>query len=169
MGTGEKLGDLEPFHPDRIAKRILGMGDVLTLIEKAEQSFDDKKAAELEEKILANKFDFDDYLDSMAQIKKMGPLDKILGMVPGIDKNALKNVQIDDKQIARTEAMIKSMTRRERQNPEIINPSRKRRIAAGSGNRVEDVNRLLKGFEQMQAMMKKMGRVPNRVHKKKRK
>ena len=167
MGTGEKLGDLEPFYPDRMAKRILGMGDMLTLIEKAEQSFDDKKAAELEEKILANKFDFDDYLDSMAQIKKMGPLDKLLGMVPGVDKSALKNVQIDDRQIARTEAMIKSMTKRERQYPEIINPARKRRIAAGSGNKVEDVNRLLKGFEQMRQMMKKMGKNPNRIHKKK--
>ena len=170
VGTGEKLGDLEPFHPDRMASRILGMGDMLSLIEKAEQAFDDKKAAELEAKILKNKFDFNDYLDNIQQLKNMGPIDKLLGMVPGINKAALKDVQIDEKQISHTEAIIQSMTKKERENPDIINPSRKKRIAAGSGRTVEEVNRLLKGFDQMKGMMKKFGK--NKVskgHKKRRK
>ena len=156
MGTGEKLGDLEPFHPDRMASRILGMGDVLSLIEKAEKSFDEKKALELEEKIRKNKMDLNDFLDNMQQLRNMGPLDQIMGMVPGVNKQALKGVELNEKQISRTEAVILSMTPAERENPEIINASRKKRIAAGCGLKVEDVNRLLKSFEQMKTMMKKV-------------
>lgn len=171
VGTGEKLGDIEPFHPDRMASRILGMGDMLSLIEKAEQAFDEKQAAQLEEKIMQNRFDFNDYLDNMKQIKNMGPIDKLLGMIPGVNAAALKDVQIDEKQIAHTEAMILSMTAKERSDPSIINASRKRRIAAGSGRTVEEVNRLLKGFDQMKEMMKRFGGKKNRVkkHKKKKK
>ncbi len=156
MGTGEKLGDLEPFHPDRMASRILGMGDVLSLIEKAEKSFDEKKALELEEKIRKNKMDLNDFLDNMQQLKNMGPLDQIMGMMPGVNKQALKGAEINEKQIDRTEAVILSMTPAERENPEIINASRKKRIAAGCGLKVEDVNRLLKSFEQMKTMMKRV-------------
>ena len=156
MGTGEKLGDLEPFHPDRMASRILGMGDVLSLIEKAEKSFDEKKALELEEKIRKNKMDLNDFLDNMQQLRNMGPLDQIMGMMPGVNKQALKGAEINEKQISRTEAVILSMTPAERENPEIINASRKKRIAAGCGLKVEDVNRLLKSFEQMKTMMKKV-------------
>lgn len=171
VGTGEKLGDIEPFHPDRMASRILGMGDMLSLIEKAEQAFDEKQAAQLEEKIMQNRFDFNDYLDNMKQIKNMGPIDKLLGMIPGVNAAALKDIQIDEKQIAHTEAMILSMTAKERSDPSIINASRKRRIAAGSGRTVEEVNRLLKGFDQMKEMMKRFGGKKNRVkkHKKKKK
>lgn len=156
IGTGEKMGDLEQFHPDRMASRILGMGDVLTLIEKAEQTFDEKKAAELEKKIMKNRFDFNDFLDNMRQIKTMGPLDNLLKMIPGASKLAKQDISVDEKQLARTEAMILSMTKKERERPDIITPSRKRRIAAGSGMRVEDVNRLLKSFDQMKTMMKQM-------------
>ncbi len=154
-GTGEKMGDLEPFHPDRMASRILGMGDMLTLIEKAEQAFDEKKAAELEKKMLKNKFDMNDFLDSLNQMRNIGPLENILKMMPGAAKLP-KDISVDEKQIKRTEAIILSMTKRERSNPAIINPSRKRRIAAGSGTKVEDVNRLLKSFDQMKVMMKRM-------------
>lgn len=157
VGTGEKLGDLEQFHPDRMASRILGMGDVLTLIEKAEQAFDEKQAEELEEKLRSSRYDFNDYLESMRQLKKMGPLENILSMVPGVDKKALQNVKIDDKQLAHVEALILSMTEEERSNPGIINPSRKRRIAAGAGRTVEEVNKMLKGLEQMKQMMKRFG------------
>lgn len=157
IGTGEKLGDIEPFHPNRMASRILGMGDMLSLIEKAEQAFDEKQAAALEEKILQNKFDFNDYLENMKQLKNMGPLDKLIGMIPGVNQAAIKDIQIDEKQLAHTEAMILSMTKKERSYPEMINASRKRRIAAGSGRTVEEVNRLLKGFDQMKDMMKKFG------------
>ncbi len=156
IGTGEKMGDLEQFHPDRMASRILGMGDVLTLIEKAEQTFDEKKAAELEKKIMKNRFDFNDFLDNMRQIKTMGPLDNLLKMIPGASKLAKQDISVDERQLARTEAMILSMTKKERERPDIITPSRKRRIAAGSGMRVEDVNRLLKSFDQMKTMMKQM-------------
>ncbi|MBQ2273465.1 MAG: signal recognition particle protein [Clostridia bacterium] len=157
MGTGEKIGDLEPFHPDRMASRILGMGDVLTLIEKAEKAFDEKKAAELEEKFRQNSFDMNDFLDSLDQMKSMGPLDDVVKMIPGmkVPKNA--DLHVDERQIARTEALILSMTPQERERPDIINPSRKRRIAAGSGMKVEDVNRLLNSFSQMKTMMKKYG------------
>ena len=149
--------------------RILGMGDMLSLIEKAEQAFDEKQAAQLEEKIMQNRFDFNDYLDNMKQIKNMGPIDKLLGMIPGVNAAALKDVQIDEKQIAHTEAMILSMTAKERSDPSIINASRKRRIAAGSGRTVEEVNRLLKGFDQMKEMMKRFGGKKNRVKKHKKK
>ena len=154
IGTGEKLDAIEPFHPDRMASRILGMGDVLSLIEKAEQAFDEKKAAELEQKIRESTFTLDDYLDQFAQIKNMGSLDQLMGMVPGMNQNALKDAKIDEKAIARTEAIIKSMTPKERAKPEILNASRKKRIAAGSGTKVEDVNKLLKQFEQTRQLMK---------------
>ena len=156
IGTGEKMEDLESFHPDRMASRILGMGDMLTLIEKAEQTFDEKKAIEPEKKIMKNRFDFNDFLENMRQIKTMGPLDNLLKMIPGANKLAEKDLSVDERQLARTEAIILSMTKKERERPDIITPSRKRRIAAGSGTRVEDVNRLLKSFEQMKAMMKQM-------------
>ena len=156
IGIGEKLDAIEPFYPDRMASRILGMGDVLSLIEKAEQAFDQKQAAELEKKIRAATFTLDDYLAQFAQIKKMGNIESLLGMMPGINKGALKDAKIDEKQLARTEAIIKSMTMREREKPEIINASRKMRIAKGSGTSVEDVNKLLKQFDAVRKMMKQM-------------
>ena len=156
IGIGEKLDAIEPFYPDRMASRILGMGDVLSLIEKAEQAFDQKQAAELEKKIRAATFTLDDYLAQFAQIKKMGNIESLLGMMPGMNKGALKDAKIDEKQIARTEAIIKSMTMREREKPEIINASRKMRIAKGSGTTVEDVNKLLKQFDTVRKMMKQM-------------
>ncbi len=171
-GVGEKLSDLEQFHPDRMASRILGMGDVLTLIEKAEQEFDAKAAEKLEQKMRTNSFNFNDFLEQLANVKKMGPLDKLLEMIPGIDKNALKDVKFDPKEMARVEGIIHSMTDAERENPDIINPSRKRRIAAGSGMKVEDVNRLLKRFEESKKMMKKLGgfgKPSSHHHKKKKK
>lgn len=155
-GTGEKLENLEVFHPERMASRILGMGDVLTLIEDAESKIDAKKVGEIEKKIRQNKMDLNDLLDQLNQVRKMGPLKSILSKLPGMDKQ-LKDVDIDDRQMDRVAAIILSMTPAERENPSIINPSRKRRIANGSGMRVEDVNRLLKQFEQMQQMMKKLG------------
>ena len=154
IGVGEKLDMIEPFYPDRMASRLLGMGDVLTLIEKAEQSFDEKKALEAAEKLRANRFTLSDYLDQMGQLKNMGDLDSILGMIPGLDAKALKGAKIDDKAMARQEAIILSMTTAERENPSILNSSRKKRIAAGSGTSVVDVNRLLKQFEAMQQMTK---------------
>ncbi|MBR0353307.1 MAG: signal recognition particle protein [Oscillospiraceae bacterium] len=154
IGTGEKLDMIEPFHPDRMASRILGMGDVLTLIEKAEQSFDEKKALEAAEKLRANRFTLSDYLDQMGQLKNMGDLESIVGMIPGMDAKALKGAKIDDKAMARQEAIILSMTPAERENPSLLNSSRKKRIAAGSGTAVVDVNRLLKQYESMQQMMK---------------
>ena len=169
MGTGEKAGDLEPFHPDRMASRILGMGDMLSLIEKAEQAFDEKKAEELQEKMLKNKFDLNDYLENMQQVKNMGPIDKLLGMIPGVDQSKLKDVDIDEKQIARVEAIIYSMTMKEITRPEILNASRKRRIAAGSGRSVEEINKLLKGFDQAKEMMKRFGGKIPMMRKKKKK
>ena len=154
IGTGEKLDAIEPFHPDRMASRILGMGDVLSLIEKAEQAYDEKKALELEKKIRESTFTLDDYLDQFAQLKNMGSLEQIMGMMPGMKAGALKDAKIDEKAIARTEAIIKSMTKRERQKPDILNASRKKRIAAGSGTTVEEVNKLLKQFEQTRTLMK---------------
>ncbi len=153
-GHGEKLDDLELFYPDRMASRILGMGDVLTLIDKAQEAFDEKKALELEKKIKSQTFDLNDFLEQFQQMKNMGPLDQLMGMVPGVDKKALKNVSIDEKKMAQTEAIIKSMTKRERERPDIINYSRRKRIADGSGTTVSQVNALLKQFEQMQKMMK---------------
>ena len=153
VGVGEKLGDLDVFHPERMASRILGMGDVLSLIEKAEQTLDEKKAAELEEKLRKNKFDMNDLLDQLQQVKKMGSIKDILGMIPGVGKK-LDNVDIDERQFDKTRAIILSMTPAEREKPEIINPSRKRRIAAGCGMQVEDVNKLLAQHRQMQKMFK---------------
>ena len=154
VGVGEKIDAIEPFYPDRMASRILGMGDVLSLIEKAEQAYDEKQAKALEKKIRDATFTLDDYLDQFAQLKKMGNIESLLGMMPGVNASALKDAKIDEKQMARTEAIIKSMTRREREKPEIINASRKQRIAKGSGTSVEDVNKLLKQFEQTRKMMK---------------
>ena len=154
IGTGEKLDMIEPFHPDRMASRILGMGDMLTLIEKAEQSFDQKKALEAAERLKSNRFTLSDYLDQMAQLKNMGDLESIMGMIPGMDAKALKGAKIDEKAMARQEAIILSMTQAERSNPSILNSSRKKRIAAGSGTSVVDVNRLLKQFEAVQQLTK---------------
>ena len=154
VGMGEKLDQIEPFHPDRMASRILGMGDMLSLIEKAEQAFDEKKAAELEKKMRENTFTLEDYLDQFRQIKGMGSMEQLLGMMPGIKPGALKDAKIDEKAIDRVEAIILSMTPKERTHPDIIDFKRKRRIAAGSGNSVEEVNKLLKQFEQTRKMMK---------------
>ena len=158
VGIGEKLdaSNIEPFYPDRMASRILGMGDMLSLIEKAQQAFDEKKAEELERKMRQNRMTLDDFLDQMRQIKKMGSMQNILKMIPGINAKQLEGAKIDEKQISRTEAIILSMTKQERDNPSILNSSRKKRIAAGSGTRVEDVNRMLKQFEATQAMAKKL-------------
>ncbi|MBE6538924.1 MAG: signal recognition particle protein [Ruminococcaceae bacterium] len=156
VGMGEKLDTIEPFYPDRMASRILGMGDVLSLIEKAEQAFDEKKAAELEEKMRKQTFTLDDYLDQFEQIKKMGSMEQLMGMIPGMKPSQMQDAKIDEKQLARTEAIIKSMTRLEREKPEIINANRKKRIAAGSGVTVEEVNKLLRQFDQMKKMMKQL-------------
>ena len=154
IGVGEKLDQIEPFHPDRMARRILGMGDVLTLIDKAQEQFDAKKAAELEEKIRQQIFTLDDYLDQMAQLKNMGGLDQIAGMIPGMKPGALKDAKVDEKMLLHQEAIIKSMTKREREHPEILNASRRLRIAKGSGTSVEEVNKLLKQYEQIKKLMK---------------
>ncbi|AEY65998.1 signal recognition particle protein [Clostridium sp. BNL1100] len=153
---GEKLNDIEPFFPDRMASRILGMGDVLSLIEKAQEAYDEKKAIELEKKMRTMTFTLEDFLDQMQQIKKMGPIGDLLGMMPGVDSKALKDIDIDEKQMGRTEAIIQSMTRKERLDPSIINGSRRKRISAGSGTTIQEVNALLKQFEQMKKMMKMM-------------
>ena len=155
-GIGEKLDGIEPFHPDRMASRILGMGDILTLIEKAEQSFDEKKAQELAEKLMKNRFTLTDFYEQLIQLKSMGSLSDIAGMIPGVDSKALAGASIDEKAMSRTEAIILSMTPAERDNPSLLNSSRKKRIARGSGTQVVDVNRLLKQFEQMQTLTKQM-------------
>ncbi len=157
VGVGEKLDQVEVFHPDRMASRILGMGDMLSLIEKAQQNFDAKKAAELEQKLRKNKFTLTDFYDQMAQLKNMGSLTEIAGMLPGMNAKALEGATVDEGALSRTEAIILSMTPAEREDPSLLNNSRKKRIAAGSGTKVEDVNRLLKQFEQMQQFMKQMG------------
>ncbi len=154
-GVGEKLDELDEFHPDRMASRILGMGDVLSLIERVESEMDQKKAEEAARKLEENRFDMNDLLEQFRQIKKMGSLKSILSMLPGMDKQ-LRDVDIDDRQLLRIEAIIKSMTKKEREKPDIINASRRRRIAAGSGMRVEDVNKLLRQYEQMKKMFKQM-------------
>lgn len=156
VGMGEKLNDLEPFHPERIASRILGMGDVLTLIEKAQQGIDEQKAKELEAKFRRAEFNFEDFLDQMQQVKKMGPISQLLGMLPGMNGAKLNEIQgqIDEKQMDYIEAIILSMTKEERLNPSLLNMSRKKRIAKGSGRDIQEVNRLIKQFEQMQSMMK---------------
>lgn len=158
-GTGERSGDLEPFHPERMASRILGMGDVLSLIEKAQDNFDIKKAEELEKKIRSKQFTLEDFLGQMQEIKKMGPMDQILGMLPGMGNKIPLNAQVDENKLARTEAIIRSMTKAERSNPVIINSSRKKRIASGSGTSIQDVNRLLKEFEQMLKLFKNMNQI----------
>ncbi|WP_397537488.1 signal recognition particle protein [Rummeliibacillus pycnus] len=157
VGMGEKMDALEPFHPERMASRILGMGDVMSLIEKAQATVDEEKAKELEEKFKTQSFTLDDFLEQMGQVKKLGPLDEILKMLPGANKiKGLENAKIDDKQIGHIEAIILSMTPAEKTNPEIINASRKKRIAKGSGSSVQDVNRLIKQFDDMKKMMKQM-------------
>ncbi len=155
VGMGEKLSDLEQFHPDRMASRILGMGDVESLIEKAQNAIDEEKAKEMEQKMKKASFDFNDFLDSMAQMEKMGGMQDMLSMLPGMGSQ-LKNVEIDEKQLNRPKSIILSMTKEERANPDIINPSRKKRIAAGAGVEISEVNRLMKQFEQMRKMMKQM-------------
>lgn len=154
IGVGEKMDDIEPFYPDRMASRILGMGDVLSLIEKAEQAFDAKKAKELESKIRSAELDLNDFLDQMQQLKNMGSMQDVLSMMPG--GNKLSAAAVDEKALARTEAIVKSMTMKERKNPSVINGSRRKRIAAGSGTTIQDVNRLLSQFEQMKKMMKQL-------------
>lgn len=167
-GIGEKLDDLELFHPERMASRILGMGDVLTLIEKAQVGYDESQAGEMIKKMKDQGFDMDDLLDQMRQIKKMGSLKSVMSMLPGVG-DKLKDADVDDKQLVYIEAMITSMTFEERKKPSIINPSRKRRIAAGSGRDVSDVNRLLKQLEQMQKMMKQIGTMGAKKFSKKKK
>lgn len=154
VGTGEKLDTIEPFYPDRMASRILGMGDVLTLIEKAEQAYDEKKAAELEQKLRQQTFTLEDYLEQFRQVKKMGSVDQLLAMMPGIKPGQLKDAKIDEKALGRTEAIILSMTPAERVHPDILNASRRRRIAKGAGTSVEEVNKLLRQFDQIKSLMK---------------
>jgi len=161
-GIGEKLDQIEVFHPDRMASRILGMGDMLTLIEKAEQTFDEKKAQEMAAKLMKNRFTLADYYEQLTQLKSMGSISDIAGMLPGVDTKALAGAKIDESMMKKTEAIILSMTKYERDNPSVLNSNRKKRIAAGSGTQVVDVNRLLKQFEAMQAMTKQMtkGKLP---------
>ncbi|MDR3311413.1 MAG: signal recognition particle protein [Oscillospiraceae bacterium] len=168
-GTGEKLDQIEAFHPDRMAGRILGMGDILTLIEKAEQQFDDKKARETAEKLAKNKFTLQDYYEQIGQLRQMGGLDQIAGMIPGMDAKALSGAQLDERVMTKTEAIILSMTRRERDDPSVLNSSRKRRIALGSGTEVVDVNRLLKQYDSMKQMTKMLskGKLPGALGGKK--
>jgi signal recognition particle subunit SRP54 len=156
-GMGEKLDALETFHPDRIASRILGMGDVLSLVEKAQETIDEKRALELQEKLLKAQFTLEDFREQLQQLKKMGPLDDLMGMIPGMSK--FKGMQPQEKDLIKVEAIINSMTKQERGSPPIIGGSRKKRIARGSGTSVADVNRLLKQFQQMQKMMKQMRRM----------
>lgn len=167
VGMGEKMDALEPFYPDRMASRILGMGDVLTLIEKAQAEVDAEKAKEMEKKLRTASFTFEDFLEQMAQVRKMGPLNDLIKMLPGANKiKGLKDVNIDEKAMDRIEAIVRSMTIKERQNPEIINASRRRRIAAGSGTTVQEVNRLLKQFEEMRKMMKQFTKMNDKARKK---
>ena len=167
VGMGEKLDQIEVFHPDRMASRILGMGDVLSLIEKAEQSFDQKKALELQEKLRKNKFTLTDFYEQMTQLKNMGSLTDIAGMLPGVKASDLEGATMDEKLLQRMEAIITSMTPYERENPNVLNSSRKKRIAAGSGTQVVDVNRLLKQFELLQTMTKQFsgGKLPRSMRK----
>lgn len=166
-GMGEKLDALEPFHPDRMASRILGMGDMLTLIEKAQTAVDHEKAAELERKMRKMEFTFDDFLEQLTQVRNMGPLDEILGMMPGAGKmKGLKDLKVDEKALGKVEAIVRSMTPKEKHQPEVINASRRKRIATGSGTTVQDVNRLLKQFEDMKKMMKQMTQMSSKKKKK---
>lgn len=164
-GMGEKMDELEPFYPDRMASRILGMGDVLTLIEKAQANMDEKKAMELEKKIRTQSFTFEDFLDQLQQMKKMGPLSSLLDMIPGMNSGKMKGLQVDDKEMGRTEAIIHSMTKKERVDPNIINANRRKRIAAGSGTSVQEVNKLLKNFEQTKKMMKQFAGMEKDIKK----
>ena len=165
IGTGEKLENIEVFHPDRMASRILGMGDMLTLIEKAEQQFDMQKAQQLAEKLKKNHFTLQDYYDQIVQMKGMGSMEEILGMMPGVNAKALEGAAIDEKALAHTEAIILSMTPREREDPSILNSSRKKRIAAGCGLQVVDVNRLLKQFDMAQQVTKQMSKLAGKRRK----
>jgi signal recognition particle subunit SRP54 len=166
-GVGEKLDQIEVFHPDRMASRILGMGDMLSLIEKAEQNFNEQKALELQEKLRKNKFTLTDYLDQMAQLKNMGSLTELAGMIPGVKASDLEGAKVDEKAIAHMEAIILSMTPYERENPNVLNASRKRRIAAGCGLPVADINKLLKQYEMLQAMTKQFsgGKLPKNLRR----
>ncbi|TZE83377.1 signal recognition particle protein [Calorimonas adulescens] len=157
VGTGEKMDALEPFHPDRLASRILGMGDVLSLIEKAQENYDIKKAEELQEKLLKQQFTLEDFLDQLQQIKRMGPLSQLVEMIPGLSPKQLAGVNINDRDVSKIEAIINSMTKAERKDPSIINGSRRKRIAMGSGTSIQDVNRLLKEFSETKKMMKMFG------------
>jgi signal recognition particle subunit SRP54 len=162
--TGEKLAEFEPFHPDRMASRILGMGDVLSFIEKAEKAVDEKQAQELERKIRDKQFGLDDFLDQMKQIRRMGPISNMLGMLPGMGAmKQLKGVKVDERELDRLEAIVTSMTIAERRDPSIIDGSRRKRIAAGSGTNVQAVNQLIKQFGQMQKMMRRIqqGKMPS--------
>ncbi len=153
ISLGEKLDSIEIFHPDRLASRILGKGDIVSLVEKAQAQVDEKEAEDLQKKLMSNKFDFDDFLKQIKMIKKMGSLKSLLGMIPGVGAQ-LKNIDVDDKQLVKVESIIQSMTKAERKNPKILNGSRRKRIARGSGNSIQDVNRLLKQFKEMQKMMR---------------
>ncbi len=166
VGMGEKFDQLEAFHPNRMASRILGMGDVLSLIEKAQANIDEKKAMELEQKIRTQQFTFDDFLDQLEQMKSLGPIDELLGMIPGMNSKALKGLDVGEKDIKKIEAIIQSMNKKERTNPEIINSSRRKRIAEGSGTGVQDVNKLLKQFKETKKMMKKFTDMEKTMKKK---
>ena len=167
VGMGEKMDALEPFHPERMASRILGMGDVMSLIEKAQENVDEEKSKELEEKFRTQSFTLDDFLDQLQQVKKMGPLDELLKMMPGANKiKGLENAKVDEGQMGRVEAVIQSMTKKERNTPEIINANRRKRIAKGSGTSIQDVNRLLKQFEDMKKMVKQMSGMQQKGKKK---
>ncbi|MDR4937196.1 signal recognition particle protein [Rossellomorea marisflavi] len=167
VGMGEKMDALEAFHPERMASRILGMGDVLSLIEKAQANVDEEKAKELEQKMRTMSFTFDDFLEQLGQVKQMGPLDELLKMMPGANKmKGLDKLQVDDKQIVHVEAIIQSMSKKEKTNPEVINASRRKRIAKGSGTSIQEVNRLLKQFEDMKKMMKQMSGMQGKGKKK---
>ncbi|MEW4307355.1 signal recognition particle protein [Rossellomorea marisflavi] len=167
VGMGEKMDALEAFHPERMASRILGMGDVLSLIEKAQANVDEEKAKELEQKMRTMSFTFDDFLEQLGQVKQMGPLDELLKMMPGASKmKGLDKLQVDDKQIVHVEAIIQSMSKKEKTNPEVINASRRKRIAKGSGTSIQEVNRLLKQFEDMKKMMKQMSGMQGKGKKK---
>ncbi len=163
---GEKMDELEEFHPDRIVSKILGMGDVLTLIEKAQSNIDQKKAMELEKKLREETFTLDDFLDQIAQMRNLGPIENLMQMIPGMNSKALKGINISDKDIGRVEAIIRSMTMKERVSPNIINASRKKRIAEGSGTTTNDVNKLLKQFEDTKKMMKRFGKMEKSMKRK---
>lgn len=165
IGVGEKLDGLEPFHPERMASRILGMGDVLTLIERAQDAIDEKKAAELEKKLRTQQFTLDDFLEQLQQVRGMGPLNDIVSMFPGVNAKQLANLDLDDRQLIRTEAIIQSMTSEERMRPDIINASRRRRISKGSGTTIQEVNRLLKSYNDFRKMMKQLPNIEKAVKK----